>query len=99
MFRRSESNLLRKRDPQYHSRLAVVGKPLAGCAVDERVEVGYPSHHLAGDGHGQSEICGREALCGLRRGVESPAATKDQIEHLQSGTPSRNALNAWHGAV
>ena len=49
MVGRVQPDLLRKREPQHHARLLIVGQALARRAVDQRIEIGQPPQGLAGD--------------------------------------------------
>ncbi len=89
MLGRAEPDLLRKRDPQHHPRLAVVGKPLSRRAVDQVIEVGHPPKHLAGNGDRQSLVGGFQARRRLRRRVERAPAPKHGVQHLQRGAARR----------
>jgi hypothetical protein len=98
MIRGSEADFLRNREPKHHSRLAVVGKPLPGRAVDQSVEVGQASQSLAGDRDRQRSVRRGQVARAAARGIERLAAAKHGVEHLQ-GRPARaDTLSAWHGA-
>jgi hypothetical protein len=96
VLRSSEAYLLGKPDPEDHSGLAVVGKPLPGRSVDQRVQIGYSTQYLARYRDGE-RLVGRLKLArGLGGGIERSPAPQDGIEHLQRGSARGKALNAWH---
>jgi hypothetical protein len=67
MGRRIHPQGLGERDAQHHARLCIVWQDLAGCAVDQRVEIGQRAQHFGGDGVGERAILPRQSL---RRAVQ-----------------------------
>ena len=49
MVRCSETDFLRKGEPQHHPRLAVVREPLSSRAIDESIEIRQPPKRLPGN--------------------------------------------------
>jgi hypothetical protein len=65
MLRRSEANLLGKRNAEDHPCLAVDWEAMPCRTVDECIEVGQSPKHFTGDCYCQRLIGRLQALCGL----------------------------------
>jgi hypothetical protein len=79
---RAQADLLSEREAQNHPRLAVVGQPLPGRAVDQRIEIRHAAQHFPGNRECKPLIGWREAA-DPASGIESLAASKDGIEDLK----------------
>ena len=95
MVGRAETGLLGQRQAQDHARLAVVGKVLTGCGIDQGIEVGQAAQGFAGDGNGQRGVLRRQFDL-LGRGIERPALAKHGIEHIQGGAARTEAFDLRH---
>ena len=93
---RSEPDLLGEGKPQHHSRLAVIGQAIAGCAVDQRIKVRQPPQRLARDRDSQAVVRRRKVADRGTRSLQRLPAPQYGIEQLQRRAPRTYAFNAWH---
>ena len=92
MIRRSKADLLGKCHAQHGPRLGIVGQPLTGRAVDQRIEIRQAAERFAGDGAGQRRISWREFARNLRSIVHRLPAAEHGIENAQRSAPGGKAF-------
>jgi hypothetical protein len=104
MVRGTETDLLGQRKAEDGSRLAVVGQPLPGCAVDQRVEIGQAAQSFAGNGTCQCGVGRRQPAGSLGGIVHRLTASKYGIKHPQGDFAGINPFLGicswtWHVAL
>ncbi len=99
MGRSPQRQRLDERDPKREARLAIVGKPLPGGAVDQIVEIGEAAKRLGGDGESEAAVVVpiEVARGRIERGIERQALAQDRVEQPEGRSPRRRALGIGLG--